>query len=1749
MTSQILSNELTNLISESKRKNTDLRNAADKSLQDLKALPSTSEQQLAADLARRPNFVNPFLLACSTRNSRLAGIGVSCLQRLVASHGLPKDRLEEVLEAFKESAQLGLDVQLKILQALPPLLQGYADELQGELLASALQVCSILQTVKSAAVSNTAAATLQQLFTAVYEKVAEEDATDPDGPYVDEVATEDGPIAVRTASKDAYKVFDDLCLLAEGQKPQFVLFAALPQPSCLEIIEAILTTHSRIFGIHEEQKAILRLRIIPLITRCLSEKVGFTVSLRIFRILSVVLRKFVSELPTDCEIPLGLLNHMLDGDVVPAWKRNLCMEIFRSIYADPRLFLELYAQYDSVEDRKPILKDNFAAFVRLATEKPAKIGLGQQSTAPVGQAGTGGEISIDHAAVEAGVAGIIGTGGLGVAEVNVPGISVQLSSLKTPCLDQLDKTEAPIVPETYVYSLVLTCLNSVADGLAKCVLPLSIHQVSKERRRRKPKGTGDAEESPMSPDPDSRSIESSTRPILTRSMSYRKRSVPLNPLELTASSSYAMVKVAASLINECWPAVLATCSTFLYAALDAEYYHALVRSIQKFTQAAGVLRLSTPRDAFLTTLGKAAVPPNLTSAIVSAAGAPNGEAPRVYTNAKGLLSVDSLVSQASTLSVEKSRRQSVSIEADAPHLTTRNLLCLRALINLAIALGPTLESAWSIVLETLQSADIVLAAFSNKSTPGDYRASPQLGGRNEVDSASASNLNTEIKAVQAAASRMFDNTSDYPDDAFVQVLKATFNVFFGKHITSPPTSPIAEESQHPIPIPPRRIGSISSLPTAVNVQSQEYTLALTKIREVSRANHLRLAAHEPEVSGWDFLTSELIKISTSATAVHAVRTLAADILRERLFATADATRKEDSMTRREIQRRVLSTLQSELDILVEDDRRMKENDHYIHESILETLKDVLDVCGESLLDGWDSVFKIITSVFERLDDSHTNGSNSDSSARHPTSVRLISGKLGRIAFSSVQVVYSECRLVLPARFLSVLNDTLLLFALQLNDLNMSLTTISIFQDVSEFLQKQVVLSELETLHGAVSAEDMSPGIVIKESAQVRVSAVWLSLLRHLTSIANDERSEVRNTAVRTILTIFDHYGELPSAPAWSLLITSVLFKLVDTNIEAQRRAQSKGVSDEEDSQSWDGSSKIILDGIAIIFSTFLETISRTTDFSSLWQTLMAYLEFYLSFRSHSLNASVFRTLSTIMSRAPEASLLGKPALNRVGSIWANKIPEGSSSDNAEGKQEAFLAYTSTLRELYRLTKKDMTSGQIDTITDNLEQCIRESDALSYSADVDYLTPLQAEVLDIVQQLRTDITGASSTILELKGTLASMAFDEDKDEIYKTSLTFVALAKTAMPSLAKFVEQQSDEKEIYTGDALTSVLDSLARPIELKYGWRKEGSKPPPPWQLATSTALDILQIAVPKAKLLSTDEGMQEILMRATRIARGIAQADLSFVSSRKKVQQDVEFDIESFTALHNLLIPYLNSPTVPDSIQASYALLLFNNSIVHAPEPEEIPSTASPLDIIYNIRFGRTSDPPPSPRRKMSYLCLNFLLDLVRSPTTTPNPNPTHEAIVSSTPTNGPLLPPEEQTRTRLAQAAGSHLLYRAALPLKAYIADQPLRGRMPQPESQRQELLFVLRAMRTLASEPAAFPETVAGGDGGATTGRDHRRGGGGGVAATKKHLVALYPLVVKALGVAGRVPGGADEEVLEELGAFLDKAGLGLGVGMGG
>lgn len=215
------------------------------------------------DLSRRPSFIEPFLLACNTRNAKFAASGVISLQRLVISKGLPKQRLQEALDAFNACTDLGLDVQLKILQALPSLLQNYAAELEGDLLSGALQVCSSLQAAKASTVSGVAAATLQQLVSTVFEKVADEDRNASNVPSNFEVPGDNGPIKLRPAAYDAFRVLRDLALVADERKPKFVAFDSLPAESSLELVWSCIDSNPELFKVSDApQQCHLRFSLI-----------------------------------------------------------------------------------------------------------------------------------------------------------------------------------------------------------------------------------------------------------------------------------------------------------------------------------------------------------------------------------------------------------------------------------------------------------------------------------------------------------------------------------------------------------------------------------------------------------------------------------------------------------------------------------------------------------------------------------------------------------------------------------------------------------------------------------------------------------------------------------------------------------------------------------------------------------------------------------------------------------------------------------------------------------------------------------------------------------------------------------------------------------------------------------------------------------------------------------------------------------------------------------------------------------------------------------------------------------------------------------------------------------------------------------------------------------------------------------------------------------------------------------------------
>lgn len=98
-------------------------------------------------------------------------------------------------------------------------------------------------------VSSTAAATLRQLVMFVVDKMVEEDKQiSVDLKLVEHVTLPDGTTAaLGPFARDAYSVFEDLCLLANLEQPHFLNLEYLHKTFALELIESVLTNYHELF--------------------------------------------------------------------------------------------------------------------------------------------------------------------------------------------------------------------------------------------------------------------------------------------------------------------------------------------------------------------------------------------------------------------------------------------------------------------------------------------------------------------------------------------------------------------------------------------------------------------------------------------------------------------------------------------------------------------------------------------------------------------------------------------------------------------------------------------------------------------------------------------------------------------------------------------------------------------------------------------------------------------------------------------------------------------------------------------------------------------------------------------------------------------------------------------------------------------------------------------------------------------------------------------------------------------------------------------------------------------------------------------------------------------------------------------------------------------------------------------------------------------------------------------------------------
>lgn len=584
-------------------------------------------------------------------------------------------------------------------------------------------------------------------------------------------------------------------------------------------------------------------------------------------------------------------------------------------------------------------------------------------------------------------------------------------------------------------------------------------------------------------------------------------------------------------------------------------------------------------------------------------------------------------------------------------------------------------------------------------------------------------------------------------------------------------------------------------------------------------------------------------------------------------------------------------------------------------------------------------------------------------------------------------------------------------------------------------------------------------------------------------------------ALHTLFRIFETCSDKLSPPAWRMCYRVVLVEMLSIDKETYDKlehSQSPNQNDET-REGRNETAVIMVGGVSKILSQNLESMISSPNFSELWSQLLVYFSGLLNRKVLEISTAVCIGVTKILAEIEDIGKLDQSSTAKLWDLWEGGIPvfHRDNSQRKKGNQDSVVAYLELLHQMSRFIGHGIELEQVKIVTERLHSCVLHSDSAAYSADIDRLAPVQKIALNSLRNIPTGIPGALYNLVDSIAGFIILAY-EGGDET--KSQSYVALSKAAMDLLRTCLLDHMTNGKNQDPKLVTRALDALKTPLRLKYQWRREG-KEPSPWKKATTTSLAILETIVP---ILKPAPEAPDFWSAVIEISSCITSADTDSCNNRASISQDQQFDIAAHTRVRALITPLLGLSSVPEPSRRAYVASIFSNSIIHNPHPDDLARPGQDLlQGLQSIHIGRTQDLPPTPRSELSYLLLDELFSLV--------------SVREST-----------SEQLRLARAAAPFLILRAGITIKAYTNDQPLRGRMPQPWSQKKELLYILRMLVELNSEPGAIPDAP-----GITSPR-------------KKHLHRLYGLIVQATGITD-----GDDEVKEALREFLKILGEDFGI----
>lgn len=361
---------------------------------------------------------------------------------------------------------------------------------------------------------------------------------------------------------------------------------------------------------------------------------------------------------------------------------------------------------------------------------------------------------------------------------------------------------------------------------------------------------------------------------------------------------------------------------------------------------------------------------------------------------------------------------------------------------------------------------------------------------------------------------------------------------------------------------------------------------------MAKLNIHRLIYRDPEIA-WNIITTHLLSVIKHGLAPQTIRIQAGRILDD-ILTVVPRNLSTTGDLQPKVQRRVLDVLAQQ--IVPDGQSNTNTTSIELRRMGLETLHQILQASGHTLVVGWETIFEMLSSVCRPAMPSalSADGSSvtlSPTTSRKPPPLGHMNEKnyasLVKIAFQSLTLVCDSLSQFSP------------------ENLRLCISTLGQFGRQAD---TNIALTAAESLLWGVSDSIQSKRKEVENEPEY--SALWMFLLLEILGLCTDGRPEVRVGAIQTLFRTLQLYGATLSLDTWDECIWRITFPLLDSITSSMRQSATiiEGSLPDADPQ-WDESKILALQSIGSIFNDFLTSkIMKLESFPRAWEVFVGHVE-------------------------------------------------------------------------------------------------------------------------------------------------------------------------------------------------------------------------------------------------------------------------------------------------------------------------------------------------------------------------------------------------------------------------------------------------------------------------------------------------------------------------------------------------------------